>query len=197
MDRGKVLWEEDLEKMAGKWARYRDVDGDGITYRTLMGNRHPDAAYFARGTGHTEEARYSELPDVWEKNMHRIQLKWETAKTLVPKPMIESTGEKIGFIAFGSTDPAIEEARHILRTKHNVATDYMQVKAIPFTADVDEFIASHDRVFIVELNRDGQMFQILSLAYPQKATAMVSLAHLDGMPLTARWVVDAFLAKEN
>lgn len=197
MNRGKVLWEEDLEKLAGKWARYRDVDGDGIPYRTVLGNRHPNASYFTRGTGHNEEARYSEAPDVWENNMLRIQKKWETAKNMVPKPRIDSTGEKIGFIAFGSTDPAIEEARHILRSQYNTASDYMQIKAIPFTSEVDEFINSHDKVYIVELNRDGQMHQILSLAYPHKSTSLVSLAHLDGMPLTARWVVDAFLAKEK
>ena len=197
MDRGKILWEEDLEKLAGDWARYRDVDGDAIPYRTLLGNRHPNAAYFTRGTGHTEEARYSESPVVWETNMLRLKRKWQHASTLVPKPHIESTGEKIGFIGYGSTDPAIEEARHILRTQHNTASDYMQIKAIPFTSEVEDFINSHDRVFIVELNRDGQMHQILSLAYPAKATAMVPLAHLDGMPLTARWVVDAYLAKEK
>jgi 2-oxoglutarate ferredoxin oxidoreductase subunit alpha len=197
MDRGKVLWEEDLEKMAGEWGRYRDVDGDGVTFRTVLGNRHPKSAYFTRGTGHNEDARYSELPDAWENNMLRIKKKWETAKTLVPTPRIESSGQKVGFIAFGSTDPAIEEARHILEMQHHVECDYMQIRAIPFSTEVDEFINSHEKLYIVELNRDGQMHQLLTLAYPHRASDLLSLAHLDGLPLTARWVVDAFLEKEK
>ena len=196
MDRGKVLWEEDLEKLQGQWGRYRDVDGDGIPYRTVMGNRHAAAAYFTRGTGHDENAKYSESPEVWEKLLLRLKHKYNTARGLVPAPYIESTQQKIGFIAYGSTDPAIQEARYILRTQYGVETDYMQVKAVPFGAEVTQFVAAHERNYIVELNRDGQMHQLMTLEYSDRAPSLISLAHLDGMPLTARWVVDAFLAKE-
>jgi len=196
MDRGKVLWEEDLERMAGEWKRYADVDGDGIPYRTVMGNRHPAAAYFTRGTGHTEEARYSEEPENWEAVLLRIHKKFATAKNLVPKPELHSMpGAKMGFLAYGSTDPAIQEARHVL-SQQGVKSDYLQVKAVPFTDEVKEFIQAHDLTYVVELNRDGQMHQLLTLAYPEMALKLVSLAHLDGMPLTAKWIVDAYSAKE-
>ena len=196
MDRGKVLWEEDLERMAGEWKRYADVDGDGIPYRTVMGNRHTAAAYFTRGTGHTEEARYSEEPDNWEAVLLRLQKKFATAKNLVPRPELHSMpGAKVGFLAYGSTDPAVQEARHHL-AQQGVKLDYLQVKAVPFTDEVKEFIQSHDLTYVVELNRDGQMHQLLTLAYPEVALKLVSLAHLDGMPLTAKWIVDAYSAKE-
>lgn len=195
MDRGKVLWEEDLERLQGQWARYLDVDGDGIPYRTVIGNRHPSAAYFARGTGHTPYARYSEDPDVFQDLMDRLKRKFETARRYLPPPRIESSGAEIGFVAYGSTDPAIQEARHIL-AQRGVAVDYMQIKAIPFSAEVGEFLARHRVNYVIELNRDGQMKQILTIEYPQYATRLVSLAHIDGLPLTARWVVEAFTEKE-
>lgn len=195
MDRGKVLWEADLERLQGQWARYRDIDGDGIPYRTLMGNRHPAAAYFTRGTGHNEEARYSEEHEVWEALLQRLKKKYNTARGLVPKPKIESAGASVGFIAFGSTDPAIYEARHLLE-QQGIATDYMQIKAVPFTVEVKEFLAAHEKNYVVELNRDGQMYDLLLIDNPEFATRLVSLAHIDGLPLTAKWVVDQFLAKE-
>ncbi len=101
----------------------------------------------------------------------------------------------MGFLAYGSTDPAIQEARHTL-SQQGVKSDYLQVKAVPFTDEVKEFIQSHDLTYVVELNRDGQMHQLLTLAYPEMALKLVSLAHLDGMPLTAKWIVDAYSAKE-
>jgi 2-oxoglutarate ferredoxin oxidoreductase subunit alpha len=196
MDRGKVLWEEDIERLKGDWGRYRDVDGDGITYRTVVGNRHPAAAYFTRGTGHNEDARYSELPDVWERTMLRIKKKWETARELVPTPYVEDDGNSIGFIAIGSTDPAIQEARALL-AQEGKYIDYMQIKAIPFTREVKRFIGNHEKNYVVELNRDGQLHQLLSLEYPERVQSLISLAHLDGMPLTARWVITAFKAQEE
>lgn len=122
MDRGKVLWEEDLERFLnehqGQWGRYLDVDGDGIPYRTLPGNTHPRSAYFARGTGHDEFARYSEEPEVWERVLNRIARKMENARNLVPKPVIQShPNAEIGIIAYGSTEPAIQEARDLLAAK--------------------------------------------------------------------------------
>ncbi len=197
MDRGKVLWEEDLERLGGQWQRYLDVDGDGIPYRTVMGNRHPAAAYFTRGTGHNEAARYSEEPEVWERVMKRLKKKIETARHYLPKPEVtKMAGAEVGFIAFGSTDPAIQEVQHILRQK-GIKSDYMQIKAVPFADEVKEFIAMHPRNYVVELNRDGQMHQLLTLAYPEYATRLISLAHLDGLPLSAKWVLDAFFEKEN
>jgi 2-oxoglutarate ferredoxin oxidoreductase subunit alpha len=196
MDRGKVLWEKDLERMDGKWKRYADVDGDGIPYRTVMGNRHPAASYFTRGTGHTDEADYSEEPENWESVLVRIRKKLTTAKTLVPKPALyQMESAKVGLLAYGSTDPAIQEARHLL-TEKGIPTDYLQIKAVPFTDEVKDFITSHDVNYVVELNRDGQMRQLLTLAFPEIGTKLVSLAHLDGMPLTAKWIVEAYLAKE-
>lgn len=200
MDRGKILWEEDIEKLLkepdGKWGRYLDVDGDGIPYRTVPGNRHPKAAYFTRGTGHTEYATYSENPEVWERMLDRIKRKFDTARTLVPKPVIEIVeGAEIGLIGYGSTDMAIQEARAILAQKC-ILTDYMRIKAIPFTPEVVEFIQNHKRNYVIELNRDGQMHQLLSLETPQNAADLISLSHVDGLPLTAQWVVNGLLAKE-
>jgi len=197
MDRGKVLWEDDLEKLAGQWQRYLDVDGDGIPYRTVMGNRHPDAAYFTRGTGHTESASYSEDPVVWEKMLNRIKKKLETARYLVPKPEIhKKAGAGVGLIAYGSTDPAMKEASHILE-QQGILTDYMQVKAIPFTQEVNEFIRAHERNYVIELNRDGQMHQLLRLEYPELTMSLISLAHIDGLPISANWVVNAVTAMED
>jgi 2-oxoglutarate ferredoxin oxidoreductase subunit alpha len=197
LDRGKILWEEDLEKLAGEWQRYLDVDGDGIPYRTVMGNRNPNAAYFTRGTGHTESATYSEDPVVWENMLNRIKKKYETARNLVPKPLIEKrAGANIGLIAYGSTDPALREAGHILE-QQGIVTDYMQIKAIPFTQEVINFIKGHERNYVVELNRDGQMHQLLRLECPEQTMSILSLAHIDGLPLSASWVVNAILGKEN
>jgi 2-oxoglutarate ferredoxin oxidoreductase subunit alpha len=197
MDRGKVLWEADLEKSNGLWARYRDVDGDGIPYRTLPGNRHPNAAYFARGTGHDEMARYSENDKVWHDMLDRLKKKYRTAREYLPKPVTETTeGARVGLIAYGSTDPAIEEARHLL-AESGLPTAYMRLRAVPFADEVGEFIARYDRCYVVEMNRDGQMHQLLTLAYPQHATQLISIAHIDGLPLTARRVADAVLAKQE
>lgn len=197
MDRGKILHEIDLERLKGEWGRYLDVDGDGIPYRTLPGNRHPKAAYFTRGTGHTEYARYSEDPQVWEQLLIRLKKKFETAKGLVPEPIIKNHegGSDIGIIAYGSTDSAIEEAINILNHE-GLKIDYLRIRSIPFTHHIRDFIKLHKRNYIVEINRDGQMFQLLTLECPERATSLFSLAHLDGLPLTARWIVNAIKAQE-
>jgi len=197
MDRGKILWEEDLERMAGQWGRYKDVDGDGIPYRTVPGNRHPAAAYFTRGTGHDEYARYSESNQNWHELLQRLKRKFETARQFMPAPVLERMPEaRIGIIGFGSTDPAIQEARHLL-SKQGIATDYLRVRAIPFTKEVGEFVRSHSRVYVVEQNRDGQLKQILTLEYPDRAVNLTSLAYTDGLPLTAKWVQEGILASEE
>ena len=211
MDRGKVLWEEDLEKLKGDWGRYRDVDGDGIPYRTFPGNRHPASAYFTRGTGHNEEARYSEDPVIWARNMDRIKKKYHNAAKFIPEPVIEETkGAKIGMIAFGSTEPAIREACHLLETppERGVKTasspkgeaglkcDSMRIRGIPFTDSVKKFIESHEHNYVVEMNRDGQLYQLLLVEFPQLADKLSSVAFNDGLPATAKWVKESILATE-
>lgn len=198
MDRGKVLWEEDLERIKGDWGRYRDVDGDGIPYRTLPGNTHPLGAYFTRGTGHTPEARYSEEPDVWVENMERLKKKYESAKEYLPRSIVRQTeGAKFGIIAYGSTDPAVEEARARLEREHGLKSDYLRLRALPFTSEVSEFIAAHERVYVVELNRDGQLRQLLSIKHPEHATRLIPVAFNDGLPPTAKWIWSAILEQEE
>lgn len=205
MDRGKVLWEEDLEKIKGDWGRYRDVDGDGIPYRTLPGNKYPTSAYFLRGTGHNEEARYSEDAATWARVMDRIKKKYNNAAKFIPTPIIDTReGADIGIIAFGSTEPAIREARHQLETpperggetEAGIKTDSMRIRGIPFTEEVRKFIESHEQNFVVEMNRDGQMYQILLVEYPQLADKLTSVAFNDGLPATAKWVKDSIFVKE-
>ena len=196
MDRGKVLWEEDLKRLNGEWARYMDVDGDAIPYRTVIGNRHPHSGYFTRGTGHSENAQYSEEPEVWERVLNRLRQKYETARSIMPKPEIKTMdGAEVGIIAFGSVDPAIEEARYHL-AQRGLKTDYLRVRAIPFSTEVMDFIRRHSRNYVIEMNRDGQLHKLLILDFPDQATSLISASHLDGLPLTARWIEDALLAKE-
>ncbi len=197
MDRGKVLWEEDLEKLKGDWGRYRDVDGDGIPYRTLPGNKHPAGAYFLRGTGHTEEARYTEDAATWVRMMNRIKKKYHNAAKFIPEPIIDTReGANIGIIAFGSTEPAIREARYQIEKEAGIKSDSMRIRGVPFTDGVPEFIESHEQNFVVEMNRDGQMYQILLVEYPHLANKLTSVAFNDGLPATAKWVKDSILVKE-
>ncbi len=197
MDRGKVHWEEDLEKLTERWGRYLDVDGDGIPYRTIPGNRSPISPWFARGTGHDEYANYTENHEDWERNMARIVKKYETARQYMPKPIVENMrSAKVGLIAFGSTHPAMEEARDYLKDDE-LKTNYMRIRAIPFTPGVKKFIDKNDIVYIVEMNRDGQMHQLLTLEYPEYSNKMVSLTKHDGLPLSAQWVTEAVLAQER
>jgi 2-oxoglutarate ferredoxin oxidoreductase subunit alpha len=195
-DRGKVLWEEDFEKVKETWGRYQDIDGDGIPYRTLPGNRHPNAGYFARGTGHTPKARYSEDPDNWRETLNRLKRKYEMGRNYMPRPVIETMGgAEIGLIAYGSTAPAIEEARHQL-AEMGIPTDSMRLRAVPFTDEVGGFIQAHARNYVIEMNRDGQMHQLLTLDYRQQAIQLISVAYTDGLSMTARGVRESILAKE-
>jgi 2-oxoglutarate ferredoxin oxidoreductase subunit alpha len=201
MDRGKLLWEKDLEqilsKRNGDYGRYLDIDGDGIPYRTVMGNTDSRGAYFTRGTGHDEYGRYSEDAEVWENGLNRLARKFETAKNLVPRPIFETIeGSEIGIIAYGSTDPAVIEARDILQAK-GVKTDYLRIRALPFSDTVKDFIQNHERSYVVELNRDGQMKQLLTLEVPELATRLRGLAHIDGLPMTASWIVTHLLEQEG
>ncbi len=198
LDRGKVLTAAQV-KQAGGFARYRDVDGDAIPYRTLPGTNHPLAAYFTRGSGHNDKAQYSERPDDYEALMERLARKFDTARTLVPAPIVVQTGKsKIGIIAFGTSDFAVEESRHQLLKEYGVETDYMRIRAFPFTHAVHDFIASHERVYVVEQNRDAQMVSLLKLDLPaEETTKLRSIRHFNGLPIDARSVTDAFVMQEE
>ena len=196
MDRGKVLLEKDLEELKGNWGRYLDKDGDGIGYRTFPGNRHPLSSYFTRGTGHDEYAKYTEEADTYLHNMDRLKRKHETAKQYVPAPVLHPMkGATVGIIAYGSTEAAVLEARHQLDTEHGIKTDFLRIRALPFTREVDAFLAKYDQIFVVEMNRDGQMDQILKTEYAQYAPKLKSVAFGDGMPASAKWVREGILAK--
>ena len=197
IDRGKVLWEADLEKLNGNWARYKDVDGDGIPYRTVAGNKHPAAAYFTRGSGHDENARLTEDAKTWEANMVRLKHKYDTARSLVPKPVLSTMKDaEIGIIAYGSTEAAVDEARELLKQEKGPKSDFLRLRALPCTEEVIKFIEKHERIYIVEANRDGQLHQILNATLPEHTDRFCSIAHNDGLPLTAKWVKDAILIQE-
>jgi 2-oxoglutarate/2-oxoacid ferredoxin oxidoreductase subunit alpha len=196
MDRGKVLWEKDIEELKGNWGRYLDKDGDGIPYRTIPGNKHPASAYFTRGTGHDEYAKYTEDSDTYIRNMERLKTKHENAKVFMPKPVLHSIkGAQVGILAFGSTENAILEAQYYLDKEDNIKTDFLRVRAIPFTDEVTNFIEKYDQIMVVEQNRDGQMYQILLAEYPQFAMRFKSVAYHDGLPAAAKWVREGILAK--
>jgi len=201
-DRGKVLRSaEELEEHAKRFegfGRYKDVDGDGIPWRTLPGLiDHPLAAYFTRGSGHTERATYSERPDDYKNNMDRLARKFETAKTRVPAPFLSNgSGSPVGLIAYGSSDFAVEEARVILE-KRGIETDYLRLRALPFTPDAAAFVAGHDRVYVVDQNRDGQMYELLCVEVLGDSPKLRSIRHYDGFPLDAESVVEGVEAGEK
>jgi 2-oxoglutarate ferredoxin oxidoreductase subunit alpha len=201
MDRGKILWEKDIDRLLkernGDWGRFLDIDGDGIAYRTVPGNQHPSSAYFSRGTGHDEYGHYSEEPEVWESLLKRLAKKYENAQEVLPQPILHAMdGAKIGIISMGSADPAVIEARDQLN-EDGILIDYMRIRAIPFSQAVIDFIKSHDRIYIVELNRDGQLKQLLTLEAPEYATRLRKASHVDGLALSAKWVRETILAQEE
>jgi 2-oxoglutarate ferredoxin oxidoreductase subunit alpha len=198
INRGKVLSAEDLTKLGG-FARYKDVDGDGIGYRTLPGTDHPLAAYFTRGSGHNEKAQYTERPDDYFNNMERLSKKFETARSLVPRPEVVQTGKsKIGLIAFGSSDFATRESRDQLSKEYNLDTDYLRIRAFPFSREVHEFVASHDRVYVIEQNRDAQMLSLLKLDLAaDEIVKLRSIRHFNGLPIDARSVTDDLVTQEG
>ncbi len=197
LDRGKVLGKADLERLGG-FARYRDADGDGIGWRTLPGTDHPKAAYFTRGTGHDESAAYSESPATFERNMERLARKMETARSLVPAPELHGRGKaKVGILAYGSSHPAIVEARVQLERERGLETDYLRVRGYPFAREVHAFVERHERVYVVEQNRDAQLAALLQLDLaPELAPRLRRIAHVDGLPLDARSVTDEILTLE-
>jgi 2-oxoglutarate ferredoxin oxidoreductase subunit alpha len=196
LDRGKVLTEAELAKLP-RFERYRDVDGDGIPYRTLPGVKDPKGAYFTRGSGHDEAARYSESPEVYQRVMERLARKMQTARTLVPPPVIEEdAGAKVGLIAYGTTHWAMIEARDQMRAA-GVPSGYLLLKALPFTDDVKRFVQKYDRVYVVEQNRDGQMADLVRLEVGDLSPRVRSIRHFDGMPVDAISVSEPILAQEG
>jgi 2-oxoglutarate ferredoxin oxidoreductase subunit alpha len=198
INRGKVLSKEDLDRLGG-FARYKDVDGDGIGYRTLPGTIHPAAAYFARGSGHNEKAQYSERADDFENNMERLNRKFETARSFVPRPEItKGNNAKIGIIGYGTSHWGIAESRDQLRDEYAIETDYLRLRAYPFTREVHEFVEQHERIYLVEQNRDAQMLTLLKLDLkPELTTRLRSIAHITGLPLDARSITDELTSMEG
>ena len=187
-DRGKLLSPEDIDKQ-GEFGRYRDVDGDGVPQRTIPGNRHPKAAYFTRGSGHDEQARYSEDEKDYKETLDRLRRKHDTARGFVPKPWVESQPDvNTGVICFGSSHEAVREARDRLRAA-GVETNHLLLRALPLTAEVREFMASHEVVYLMEQNRDGQMAAIFKDEYPEFATRIVSVLIYDGLPASSGEIV--------
>ncbi|MGN6183729.1 MAG: 2-oxoacid:acceptor oxidoreductase subunit alpha, partial [Thermoanaerobaculia bacterium] len=194
--RGKVLTAEQLTELDGKWGRYADVDGDGIPYRTLPGTDHPFASYFTRGSGHDAQARYSEKPQDYKDTVDRLAKKYETAKQYVPKPVVDQRDAKIGFIAYGTTHMALEESRDQLRRERGVETSYFRLRALPFTDELNAFVAAHDRIYVVEQNRDGQMADMIRLEVGKDQEKIRKILHYTGLPCDARTITDAVLKME-
>lgn len=190
-DRGKVLTAEDLDKM-DKFYRYLDVDGDGITYRTLPGT-HPKGSFFTRGSGHTKYGSYTEDADEYQDVMDRLLLKWETARTLVPAAEIEySKFNRAAILSVGSSHAACEEALDRL-SKQKVSLNYCRVRAFPFSDSIKEFIDKHDVVYVVEQNRDAQLRTLLILDSQVDPAKLVPVLHYNGIPLNPGFVVDRVL----
>ncbi|HEV2990040.1 MAG TPA: 2-oxoacid:acceptor oxidoreductase subunit alpha [Candidatus Angelobacter sp.] len=197
MNRGKVLNEEELQRL-GSFMRYKDIDGDGIPYRTLPGTNHPQAGYFTRGSGHNEKAQYSERPDDYVHNVDRLTRKLDTARSFVPAPVLEGAGTRVGVIAYGSSHWAMLETRDQLSREAQLDVDYLRLRGYPFSKQVQEFVEAHDRIYIVEQNRDGQMLALLKLDLPaEQITKLRSVRHYNGLPIDARSVTDAIISQES
>ena len=195
-DRGKVLGPEELAKLQ-KFERYRDVDGDAIPYRTLPGTPHPLAAYFTRGSGHDEQARYTESSEAYRRVMDRLARKFETARGIVPGPAIEAVpGAEVGLVAFGSTHHAMDETRDALAAE-GLRTSYMRLRGYPFAAAVRSFLETHDRVYVIEQNRDAQMAALLRMDCPDLAPRIRSVLHYDGLPIDAESILKEIRAVER
>jgi len=196
LDRGKVLDQAALARM-GEWGRYEDVDGDGIPWRTLPASGMP--SYFTRGSGHNARGQYSERPDDYVTNLDRLSRKFDTAKTLVPGPIVQDVpGAEVGIIAYGTSHHAVEESRDQLERETGLKTAYMRLRAYPFSADVEAFIRRYDRIYVVEQNRDSQMQSLLKIDLPGELAAKYrSVLHYNGLPIDARSITDDIVALEK
>jgi 2-oxoglutarate ferredoxin oxidoreductase subunit alpha len=196
--RGKVLTAEDLERLGG-FERYRDVDGDGVGYRTIPGTPHPAAAYFARGSGHNEKAQYSERPDDYVNNVDRLRHKFEKIRQRVPKPeIVQNEKARVALICCGTSLYAAEESRDQLLREYGLETSYLRVRAYPFGQEVADFIADHDRVYVIDQNRDGQLLLLLRMDLPAELVGRLrSVRHYNGLPIDARSVTDEIVLQEG
>lgn len=196
--RGKVLGADELQRLGG-FARYKDVDGDGIPYRTLPGTAHPAAAYFTRGSGHNEKGQYSERPDDYVRNVDRLARKFDTARKFVPAPVKEiSHSSEIGVIAYGTSHWAMTEAHDQLEKEYGIKVDYLRLRAYPFNQDVYDFVKNHNRIYVVEQNRDGQMRELLKLDLPpEQTTKLRRVLHYNGLPIDARSVTNEIVSQEG
>jgi len=188
-DRGKVLDEQQLKEIQD-WGRYKDVDGDGICYRTVAGTPGGKGAYFTRGTGHSVHALYSEKPENWKSNIDRLRRKFDTARTSVPAPILLSSGSKRGLLAYGSSDSAVTEAIDLLSEIHGKQVDYLRVRALPFTQAVEAFLDQMDVVYVVDQNRDGQMANLLREFFPERSGKIRKVLHYDSTAINAQTLVD-------
>jgi 2-oxoglutarate ferredoxin oxidoreductase subunit alpha len=197
LDRGKVLDEAKLRELGAAWGRYKDVDGDAIPWRSIPGTGAP--AFFTRGSGHNEMALYTERPDDYTRMVDRLARKFDTARTIVPAPIVDMVaGAKVGIIAFGSSHWAVEESRDQLREESGLATSYLRLRAYPFTPALDDFIRQHDRIYVVEQNRDAQMLRLLLMdGEAAQAARLRSVLHYNGLPIDARSITDGILAQER
>jgi len=201
ISRGKILWEEDLETWANEhteeWGRYKDIDGDGVPYRTVMGNLHEKSSFFTRGTGHDEYGNYSENPIVWKDLLDRIKRKFLNVNQNLPTPIIRSNkNAKVGIIGMGSTDEAIKEAQDLLLAD-GMSVDYLRIRSLPSDPSIEEFIATHEKCYVFELNRDGQLCQILQIEFPHLADKLETKSYCDGLPIFAKWIKHQIIAEER
>lgn len=194
-DRGKVLDADGVERLRETWGRYRDLDGDGVPWRTLPGTDHPRAAFFTRGSGHDERAAYTEKPDDYVRNMERLARKLETGRALLPKSVTEERpGATAGLLAFGTSHYGTAEGRDRLEREHGLPLDYLRLRALPLGDEARAFLERHEIVYVVEQNRDAQLAGLLRDALPSCASRLVSVLQYDGLPLDATTVVDGVLA---
>ena len=197
MNRGKVLTAEDLERLGG-FARYKDVDGDGVGWRTLPGTPHAKAAYFTRGTGHTENATYSEKPEDWVRNIDRIARKFETLRQHLPPPVQSlAPGARIGIVSAGTSRYAMEESRDQLSREAGIEASWMRLTAYPFPPELEAFIEQHERVYVIDQNRDAQLLGLMRLDLRAPLLERLrSVRYYGGLPLDARTVTEQILAQE-
>jgi 2-oxoglutarate ferredoxin oxidoreductase subunit alpha len=198
LDRGKILTADDLERLGG-FARYRDVDGDAIGWRTLPGTLHPKAAYFTRGSGHNDAAVYTENPAEYQALMERLALKFEKARTLLPAPVVVKDGSsKIGFLAYGSTDCALRESIDQIKQRYGVDVDYLRIRAFPFAQAIHDFVARHERIYVAEQSRDAQLASLLKLDLPAaQVTKLRKILHFNGWPVDAESITEQFANQEG
>jgi len=198
IQRGKVLTAEDLNRLGG-FARYKDVDGDAVGYRTLPGTNHPQSAYFTRGSGHNEKAQYTEREDDYVNNMDRLARKFETLRAHVPRPVVDvRTNASAGLVAFGTSHYALEESREQLRAEYGIETSYLRLRAYPFTEELKEFIRRHERIYVVEQNRDAQLLSLMRLeATPEELAKLRSVRYYGGLPIDARTITDDVVGQEK